>query len=115
MPKTPPQCPMDSILRLLGIFAEHLSVLTNRLMVEGGASEMPSIARARALIAERSGEQLSLAAIARAVNMSTFYFCKSFRKVTGMTYTHYLARVRVERVTNQLLERKPNFSSPWLL
>lgn len=41
--------------------------------------------------------------MARAVNMSAFYFCKSFRKATGMTFTDYLARVRVEKVRNLLL------------
>ena len=94
----------ESVLRLLSIFAEHLSVLTNQLMVEGAAAEMPSIAKARSLIAERCAEQLSLPEVARAVNMNTFYFCKSFRKVTGMTFTTYLARVRVEKVKNQLLD-----------
>jgi len=37
------------------------------------------------------------------VNMSAFYFCKTFKKATGMTFTDYLARVRVEKVKNLLL------------
>jgi AraC-like DNA-binding protein len=37
------------------------------------------------------------------VNMSAFYFCKMFKKATGMTFTDYLARVRVEKVKNLLL------------
>ena len=40
---------------------------------------------------------------AQVVNMSAFYFCKSFKKATGMTFTEYLARVRVEKVKNLLL------------
>ena len=35
--------------------------------------------------------------------MSAFYFCKSFRKATGLTFTDYVARVRVEKVKNLLL------------
>jgi AraC-like DNA-binding protein len=35
--------------------------------------------------------------------MSAFYFCKTFKKATGMTFTDYLARVRVEKVKNLLL------------
>lgn len=93
----------ESIVRLLAIFAQHLSALSNQLMVEAETSGMPSIAKARALIAERHAEELSLTEVARAVNMSAFYFCKSFKKVTGMTFTDYLARVRVEKVKGILL------------
>jgi len=37
------------------------------------------------------------------VNMSSFYFCKSFKRATGITFTNYLARVRIEKVKNLLL------------
>ena len=77
----------ESIVRLLTIFAQHLSALSNQLMVEGEATGMPAIVKARTLINERHTEQLSLTEVAQAVNMSAFYFCKSFKKVTGMTFT----------------------------
>lgn len=93
----------DSIVRLLAIFAQHLSALSNQLLVASVAGEMPGIAKARALIAERHAEALSLTQVASAVNMSAFYFCKSFKKATGMTFTDYLARVRVEKVKSLLL------------
>lgn len=93
----------DSILRLLAIFAQHLSALSNQLMVEGAAQEPPAIARARAFIAEKHGEAITLGGVARAVNMSAFYFCKMFHKSTGMTFTDYLARVRIERVRTLLM------------
>jgi len=35
--------------------------------------------------------------------MSPFYFCKVFRRETGLTFTDYLARMRVESVKTQLL------------
>jgi AraC-like DNA-binding protein len=38
------------------------------------------------------------------VNMSAFYFCKVFRKVTGVTFVEYLARLRVESVKTLLLD-----------
>jgi AraC-like DNA-binding protein len=93
----------ESIVRLLTIFAQHLSALSNQLMVQGSAAEAPGVAKARAFIAEHYEDELSLATIARVVNMSTFYFCKTFKKATGMTFTDYLARVRVEKVRNILL------------
>jgi AraC-like DNA-binding protein len=93
----------DSILRLLTIFAQHLSAVSNQLMVEEATAESPAIARARAYIAEKHADELSLSEVSQVVNMSAFYFCKTFKKATGMTFTDYLARVRIEKVKNLLL------------
>jgi len=93
----------DSILRLLAIFAQHLSTLGQELALQAEHGEAPPIARARALITARHGEDIGLEEVAKAVNMSSFYFCKSFKKATGMTFTSYLARVRVEKVKNLLI------------
>jgi AraC-like DNA-binding protein len=41
--------------------------------------------------------------VARTLNVSTFYFCKMFKKATGLTFTDYLARTRIERAKNLLL------------
>jgi AraC-like DNA-binding protein len=92
-----------SILRLLTIFAQHLSTLSNQLMVKAETEESPAMAKARLFIAERHAEEISLTQVAGAVNMSAFYFCKVFKKASGMTFTDYLARVRVEKVKNLLL------------
>jgi AraC-like DNA-binding protein/ligand-binding sensor protein len=93
----------ESILRLLTIFAQHLSAVSNQLMVEEATAESPAIARARAYIAEKHSDELSLNEVSNVVNMSAFYFCKTFKKATGMTFTDYLARVRIEKVKNLLL------------
>jgi AraC-like DNA-binding protein/ligand-binding sensor protein len=93
----------ESIVRLLSIFAQHLAALSNQLAVQEEHSESPQITKARSFIQEHQDEDLSLEQVARAVNMSAFYFCKMFKKATGMTFTDYLARVRVEKVKNLLL------------
>lgn len=93
----------DSILRLLTIFAQHLASMSNQLSLKEAAGEMPAVARARVYIAEHQTEEIGLKDVAGAVNMSAFYFCKTFKKATGMTFTDYLARVRVEKVKNLLL------------
>jgi AraC-like DNA-binding protein len=49
------------------------------------------------------GEPLSLEQVARAANMSAFYFCKVFKAATGLTFTHYVARARIERTKQMLL------------
>jgi AraC-like DNA-binding protein/ligand-binding sensor protein len=93
----------ESIIRLLAIFAQHLAALSNQLMVREEKAEAPMIARARSYIAEHQSDELSLKEVARAVNTSAFYFCKMFKQAIGLTFTDYLARVRVEKVKNLLL------------
>jgi YesN/AraC family two-component response regulator len=93
----------DAVLRLLTIFAQHLASLSNQLMVSAQQSESPMVARAKAYISEHQDEELSLRQVAGAVNTSAFYFCKMFKQATGLTFTDYLARVRIEKVKNLLI------------
>jgi AraC-like DNA-binding protein len=41
--------------------------------------------------------------VAQEVNRSPSYFCKTFKDSTGLTFTDYLARTRVEAVKQMLL------------
>ena len=93
----------QSTLRLLEIFAQHLSLVANQLIIQRKQSEPSSIARARQFILENRGEELSLATVAKAANMSSYYFCKTFKKATGLNFTDYLARVRIEKAKELLL------------
>jgi AraC-like DNA-binding protein/ligand-binding sensor protein len=92
-----------SIIRLLVIFAQHLAMLGNQIFIQQKNAEPPIIKRAKEYIHEHHTDELSLARVARAVNMSTFYFCKTFKKVTGINFTDYLSRVRIEQAKNLLL------------
>ncbi len=94
----------DSVLRLLVIFAQHLSLLGNQLMMAETAAESPAIAKARAFIAEHFAEELSHITVARAMHMSPCYFSRVFRRETGLTFTAYLARRRIESVKQSLLQ-----------
>lgn len=93
----------DSIVRLLAIFSQHLAAISNQMMVRESTAESPVVARARAYIHDRYTSEISVADAARAVNMSTFYFCKVFKQGTGLTFTNYLARIRVEAVKQHML------------
>lgn len=92
----------EAAVRLLGSFAQHLSLLSNELMLKEASAEPPAVVRARVFIAEHLGEPLSLQQVAVAAHMSAFYFCKIFKQATGVTFTDYIARARVEK-TKQLL------------
>jgi AraC-like DNA-binding protein len=93
----------ESVVKLLSIFAQHLSMLSNQVVVQQENSEPPVITRAKEFIHEHQAEEIRLAQVAKAVNTSTFYFCKMFKKVTGINFTDYLSRVRIEKSKNLLL------------
>ena len=80
----------ESVLRLLEIFALHLGIVGNQLVIQRDHAEPPSITRARQFIADHRREELTLATVAKAVNMSSYYFCKTFKKVSGLNFTDYL-------------------------
>jgi YesN/AraC family two-component response regulator len=61
------------------------------------------IRRAKAYIADHHADPIGLDDIARALHVSTFYFCKMFKKATGLTFTDHLGRVRVEEAKRLLL------------
>lgn len=92
----------DAMIRLLGSFAQHLALLANELMITQTAVEPLAVTRARSFISEHLGEDLTLKQVAQASNMSPFYFCKVFKGATGVTFTDYVSRARVEK-TKQLL------------
>ncbi|HEY2713793.1 MAG TPA: PocR ligand-binding domain-containing protein [Chthoniobacterales bacterium] len=86
-----------AMLRLLNIFAEHLSILSNQLVVMREKDESANMARARQFIETHQAEPLSLGRVARSANISRHYFCKMFKKATKVTFVDYLSRVRVEK------------------
>jgi AraC-like DNA-binding protein/ligand-binding sensor protein len=98
-----PKGQLQSVIKLLSIFAQHLSMLSNQVIVQHENAEPPVITRAKDYILEHQTDELSLGEVAKAVNMSTYYFCKSFKKVTGINFTDYVSRVRLEKAKNLLL------------
>ena len=92
-----------SVLKLLAIFAQHLSLIANQIAIRATNAEPESVVKARAFMRDHQSEELALGDVARAVNMSTFYFCKTFKRATGLTFTEYLGRVRIEKAKTLLL------------
>jgi AraC-like DNA-binding protein len=93
----------DAALKLLTIFAQHLAMMSNQVFIQRDNEELPGITKARTYIQEHQGEDLSLGQVAKAVNMSSFYFCKMFKKVAGINFTEYVSRVRIEKAKNLML------------
>jgi len=92
-----------AMLRLLSIFAQHLSILSNELVLRREKDESANMARTRRFIEKHQAEPLSLGRVAQAANISRCYFCKMFKRATGMNFIDYLSRVRVEKSKTLLL------------
>lgn len=100
----------ESVVHLLRVFAEHLSMVANQVVFLTEHAEAPSITKAREFIAANHAEDLSLATVAKTVHMSTFYFCKQFKKATGVSFTNYLGRTRIEKAKEMLLNQHARVS-----
>jgi YesN/AraC family two-component response regulator len=92
----------DSMISLLTIFGQHLSFVCHQILVQSQRAEPMAISRARQFIQDHQADDLSLTEVARAVNTSTFYFCKLFKRATGLNFTEYLSQIRVEKAKSLL-------------
>jgi AraC-like DNA-binding protein len=100
----------DAVLRLLEVFAQHLSMAAEQIATRQAHAEPPMIVRARQIIEERSADPLPLTEIARNVHASTFHFCKTFKRVTGMNFTKYLSMVRIAKAKKLLANPQARIS-----
>jgi len=94
---------LSAVSDLLVIFAEHLATQGNQLAMQAANAEPPIVTRAKQFIQEHYREKLSLLVVSRSVNTSLFYFCKQFRKATGLSFTEFITRTRIEKAKNLLL------------
>ncbi len=94
----------QQVVTLLAIFSLQLSNLINQLVLAKNDTEPPMITRAKEFIRQRLTDRLSLEEVASAVGVSSFYFCKLFKQTTGMTFTEYVNRKRVECAKSALLK-----------
>lgn len=95
----------NATMRLLQFFANQLGPLCSQIALLQETAEPEQIRRARDFIKSQYREGLTLGAVARHAGMGLCHFCRTFKKVTGMHYNHYLSRIRVEAAKNLLLNR----------
>lgn len=93
----------EAMVRLLWIFSQHLSGVAEQIALTTHDKEPEVVRNARRFMEDNAAESISLADVAQAVNVSSYYFCRVFKKATGLSFTQYLSRLRVERAKNLLL------------
>jgi AraC-like DNA-binding protein len=100
--------PPDSyraVVRLLETFADHLNTIAAEIAVHQCDQDPPLVKRAKEYIARHLSDRIKLGNIARALNMSPFHFCRTFKQATGRTFVDYLSHVRVDKAKILLRDR----------
>ncbi len=96
---------LQEIGTLLRVFAEHLAIVANQILLQELANESPVIVRVKAFVSEHLGDDLHLRDVAQHAHMSPSYFCKLFHRSVGLVFTEYVSRQRIERARLRLLDR----------
>ena len=91
-----------AIVRLLEIFAGHLGLIAHEIMLHQVNGDSPIVRRAKDYVAHHQSDPIKLAQIARSLNISTFHFCRTFKRSTGLTFVEYMSRVRIEKAKSML-------------
>jgi AraC-like DNA-binding protein/ligand-binding sensor protein len=94
----------EAIVQLLGVFAQYLADYANNHALVIVDKEPPPVTSAKQFVQAHAEEPIKLSQVIQHVNVSRFYFCKLFKKATGMTLTEYVSQVRVEKAKALLVD-----------
>ena len=96
-----------SQLRASMCLLDQLTKLFAETIARGPASRSPNdppcVAKAKRFVRLHLGEPLTTRQAAQAVHLNPSYFCRLFRRLSGMTFRAYLAKIRVEAAQAALL------------
>ncbi|HCN30486.1 MAG TPA: hypothetical protein DIT64_17460 [Verrucomicrobiales bacterium] len=93
----------DAAVCLLRSFAIQLGESAHRLLFAHATHEPEAVRNAKIFIHAHLVEPMTLEDVAKAVNVSPFHFCKVFKRATGLTFTDFVNRARVEKAKRMLM------------
>jgi len=94
----------EAIIQLLKMFAQYLADYADRHAIAHSTDEPAAVSSAKQFVQARVVEPITLAQVVAHVQVSRFYFCKLFKRATGMTLTEYVTRVRLEKAKTLLVD-----------
>lgn len=94
----------EAALAILQSFAIQLGDSAHRLLFATATHEPEAVRNAKTFIHDHLAEPMSLEAVSSAVNVSPFHFCKLFKRATGLTFTDFVNRARVEKAKRMLMK-----------
>jgi len=100
----------QAAVRLLALFARELAESANQSLLAKGTREPPSVVAARQYVRAHFSEAVTMRIAAQAVHLSPSHFCRLFRRSTGLKFTEYLCRTRVEAAKRLVLNSRVRVS-----
>jgi AraC-like DNA-binding protein len=92
------------MIGLVEIFARQLSECTGCNAVTECDKEHPAVVTAKEFVLARLTSNITTRDAARHAGLSAYHFCRVFKESTGMTFTEYVTRRRVERAKTLLAD-----------
>ncbi len=94
----------EAVIKMLEIFAKHISEVAAKISISPELNEPDGIRKSRDYIEKHIDEKITLDQAASVANMSASHFCRVFKKATDMNFSEYVARHRVEKAKEMLVE-----------
>jgi AraC-like DNA-binding protein len=95
-----------ALATMVNLFAQYLSECGGRLLREAKDLQSPLLRRIETVLKDSRDASMSVKELAERVSLSPCHFCKVFKKQTGVTFTEYRVRHRIQRA--QELLRNPH-------
>jgi AraC-like DNA-binding protein/ligand-binding sensor protein len=96
---------LRAVETLLDMFAQYLAECGQRLLLEEAGQRSPLLQKLEAHFADQGDRTATVRELANRLHISPCYFCKLFKKQTGLTFTEYRTRLRIEAAKRLLLNR----------
>lgn len=93
-----------ALTQLLAWFADDLARYAQSAMLSQHADEPLPVTHAKDSVQAHLTEHLTMHQAASQVHLSKQYFCRVFKASTGMTFTEYVCRLRLEKAKELLAD-----------
>jgi transcriptional regulator GlxA family with amidase domain len=97
-----PEARVRAVARLLNILSRYLAESAAHCLLGKNGTEPISVTSAKAFAQSHLSEHVKTRNAARAVHLSEQHFCRVFKTATGITFTDYVARCRIEKAKELL-------------
>jgi AraC-like DNA-binding protein len=101
-PVTRERC--DALATMLSLFAGQLGEFGEKLFLQSVDTDPDAVRKGKQFILEHLTEPLGLDEVSEHAGVSPFHFCKVFKRTTGLTFTEFVNRARVEHAKRLLLK-----------
>ena len=100
----------QAAVQLMEVFAQYLADVASKQAIACADTDPKPVVSAKQFVQAHLEENITLGQVVEHVHVSRFYFCKLFKKATGLTLTEYVARVRIERAKTLLSDPNSRIS-----